>query len=85
MTGVTVAETANGSCVLDVQSERGTDVRREVARTVVSSGWGLLELSPLRVSLEDVFLQLTTSEEPKEEDADPGPAQEPADTTEDPT
>ena len=83
--GVSGAEAANGSCVLDVQSERGTDVRRELARAVVSSGWGLLELSPLRVSLEDVFLQLTTSEEPKDANADPEPETEPADTTEDRT
>ena len=95
VTGVSVAEAANGSCVLDVRSERGSDVRRELARAVVSNGWGLLELSPLRVSLEDVFLQLTTSEEPKDEGADPAPdaeaetgqeaATEPADTTEDRT
>jgi ABC-2 type transport system ATP-binding protein len=89
VTGATGAEAANGSCVLDVQSERGTDVRRELARAVVSSGWGLLELSPLRVSLEDVFLQLTTSEEPKDANADPEPETEaeaePADTTEDQT
>ncbi len=91
VTGVTVAEAASGSCVLDVQCERGSDVRRELARTVVSSGWGLLELTPLRVSLEDVFLQLTTSEEQKDDEADPetgaetGTETEPADTTEDRT
>ena len=65
VTGVTAAESSDGCRVLDVRSERGTDVRRELAKTVVASGWGLLELNRLRVSLEDVFLQLTTSEEAK--------------------
>src|SRR5439155_19278408 len=48
----------------EVESERGHDVRRELARTVVSSGWGLLELRPMRISLEDIFLSLTTDEMP---------------------
>ena len=55
----------------EVESERGHDVRRELARTVVSNGWGLLELRPMRMSLEDIFLSLTTDEMPT-------PAAEPA-------
>ena len=31
---------------------------------VVTRGWGLLELRPLRMSLEDIFLSLTTEEAP---------------------
>ena len=46
----------------EVESERGTDVRRELARTVVNRGWGLLELRPMRMSLEEIFLQVTTDE-----------------------
>ena len=63
---VNVETSGDGSCVLSVRSERGADARRELARIVVSNGWGLLELSPVRMSLEDVFLELTTSEETKE-------------------
>ena len=55
----------------EVESERGHDVRGELARIVVSSGWGLLELRPMRISLEDIFLSLTTDEMPT-------PAAEPA-------
>ena len=55
----------------EVESERGHDVRRELARVVVGSGWGLLELRPMRMSLEDIFLSLTTDEMPT-------PAAEPA-------
>jgi ABC-2 type transport system ATP-binding protein len=46
----------------EVESERGHDVRRELARAVVTSGWGLLELRPMRMSLEEIFLSLTTDE-----------------------
>jgi ABC-2 type transport system ATP-binding protein len=50
----------------EVESTRGTDVRREIARTVVTKGWGLLELRPMRMSLEEIFLQVTTDEQPEE-------------------
>jgi hypothetical protein len=35
----------------------------------VRGGWGLLELRPMRMSLEDIFLKLTTVE-PAAEDLD---------------
>ena len=44
----------------EVESEPEVDVRRELAHAVVTRGWGLLELRPVRMSLEDVFLQVTT-------------------------
>jgi ABC-2 type transport system ATP-binding protein len=50
----------------EVESERGIDIRRELARAVVNNGWGLLELRPMRMSLEEVFLQVTTEEKPEE-------------------
>ncbi len=46
----------------EVESERGHDIRRDLARAVVTSGWGLLELRPMRMSLEEIFLSLTTEE-----------------------
>jgi ABC-2 type transport system ATP-binding protein len=50
----------------EVESGTGQDIRRELARSVVASGLGLLELRPARMSLEDIFLQLTTEEQPEE-------------------
>ena len=50
----------------EVESARETDIRREIARAVVSRGWGLLELRPMRMSLEEIFLQVTTEETPEE-------------------
>jgi len=55
----------------EVESQRGIDVRRELAHAVVTRGWGLLELRPMRMSLEEVFLQVTTEEKPEEKAAEP--------------
>jgi ABC-2 type transport system ATP-binding protein len=62
VTRVAQADRRDGIVGFEVDSERGQDVRRELARTVVSSGWGLLELRPMRMSLEEIFLSLTTDE-----------------------
>lgn len=64
VTRVVESDRRDGMVGYEIDSERGRDVRRELARAVVSSGWGLLELRPMRMSLEDVFLSLTTEEAP---------------------
>ena len=66
VTRVGLSEQRGTTGALEVETERGTDVRREIARTVVNRGWGLLELRPMRMSLEEVFLQVTTEERPPE-------------------
>jgi ABC-2 type transport system ATP-binding protein len=48
---------------LQVESDKGRDIRVDLARTVVSKGWGLLELRAENMSLEDIFIKLTTAEE----------------------
>ena len=62
VTRVVPADHRGTIAAFEVESERGTDVRRDIARTVVNRGWGLLELRPMRMSLEEVFLQVTTEE-----------------------
>jgi ABC-2 type transport system ATP-binding protein len=47
----------------EIEAEADRDVRTDVARAVVNAGWGLLELRPLRLSLEEIFLQLTTEDQ----------------------
>jgi ABC-2 type transport system ATP-binding protein len=47
----------------EIEAEAERDVRRDVARAIVDRGWGLLELRPMRMSLEEIFLQLTTEEQ----------------------
>jgi ABC-2 type transport system ATP-binding protein len=59
---VTPGEAKGRTAGFEVESAQGEDVRRELARAIVTRGWGLLELRPLRMSLEDVFLKLTTQE-----------------------
>ena len=59
---VAPAETQDGVVAYEVESESGHDIRRELANTIVTRGWGLLELRPLRISLEDIFLSLTTED-----------------------
>jgi ABC-2 type transport system ATP-binding protein len=44
---------------LEFQFAPGVDVRPEVARIVITSGFDLLELSPIGLSLEEIFLELT--------------------------
>ena len=46
----------------EVESESGRDIRRDLAASIVGHGWGLLELRPMRLSLEEIFLQVTTED-----------------------
>src|SRR5207245_359442 len=45
-----------------VECELGKDVTEEIARRAVQRAWGLAELTPLSMSLEEVFLNLTGSD-----------------------
>jgi ABC-2 type transport system ATP-binding protein len=55
-------ETSDGAVTFEIHSEKGLDVRPEVARAVVESQWKLLELKTSGLSLEDIFLKLTTKD-----------------------
>jgi len=46
----------------EVESLQNRTIRAELARAVVESGWNLNELRPVALSLEEVFLQLTSSD-----------------------
>jgi ABC-2 type transport system ATP-binding protein len=82
VTRVALAERRNTVEGLEVESERGRDIRSEIARAIVNRGWGLLELRPMRMSLEEIFLQVTTDEtEEKNEAVDIPAADERTDTT----
>ena len=43
--------------------ESGTDIRDEISKAVISSGWSLLSLQTVGMSLEEIFLKLTTHED----------------------
>lgn len=47
---------------IEVETRAGSDLREEIARLIVGRGWGLLEMRQEAASLEDIFVQLTTTE-----------------------
>jgi ABC-2 type transport system ATP-binding protein len=62
VTRVLMTDTAGTISGFEVDSEAGRDVRRQLAAAIVTHGWGLLELRPMRMSLEEIFLSLTTED-----------------------
>ena len=62
VTRVVATDTKQQVVGFEVDSEPGRDVRRELAAAIVSRGWGLLEMRPMRMSLEEIFLHVTTDE-----------------------
>lgn len=65
--GVVSVEATDGgageSLGYTVATRKDHDMRADIARAVVQQGWRLLELRPLRLSLEEVFVRLTTEED----------------------
>src|SRR5262245_9445444 len=53
---------AHGIVVVEVEAEAGRDVRAELASAVVGKGFGLLGLQQAGMSLEEIFLHLTTTD-----------------------
>jgi len=47
----------------NIETELHADLRKDLASLIVQQGWGLLEMRPVGMSLEEVFLHLTTKEE----------------------
>ena len=46
-----------------VQARRGLDLRATISKVVINNGWSLLNLRLMNMSLEEIFLTLTTDEE----------------------
>jgi ABC-2 type transport system ATP-binding protein len=63
VTRVSLSDRREAIAGYEIESETGRDVRRQLAAAVVGHGWGLLELRPMRMSLEEIFLQIITTEE----------------------
>ena len=56
------AEADGDSQVYMVSSQTGLDVREDLVKKVIEGGFALRELRPLDMTLEDIFLHLTTEE-----------------------
>ncbi|MBP6715600.1 MAG: ABC transporter ATP-binding protein [Acidobacteria bacterium] len=69
VTKVGIADRHDSLVGYEIHTEQQRDVRRDVARAIVDRGWGLLEMRPMRMSLEDIFLQLTTQESREAQEA----------------
>lgn len=59
--GVRKVETLDDGAV-EFEFASGKDLRPEVAKQVIKSGYDLLELRPLGMSLEEIFLELTSND-----------------------
>ena len=73
VTGVNWVEprdSRDGRVTLEVHSEKDKDVRAELARAVVEAGWNLYELTTSGLSLEEIFLKLTTKDASEETEAE---------------
>jgi len=60
---VMMRDSRDGRLNFEIESLQGRQIRADLARTIVNSGWNLSELRSVGLSLEDIFLQLTTSEQ----------------------
>jgi len=48
---------------LHIETVSDQEIRPQLAQVIVAQGWGLLELHRVTLSLEEIFLELTTQEE----------------------
>jgi ABC-2 type transport system ATP-binding protein len=62
VSSVKAVSQSDGRTRFQVECEDKRDIRRQLAQTVVGKGWGLLELHASKMSLEDIFIKLTTAE-----------------------
>jgi ABC-2 type transport system ATP-binding protein len=67
VTRVDQHDVAETRMAFEIHTEKDRDVRAELARAVVESGWRLIELRTSGLSLEDIFLKLTTRDLGEEE------------------
>lgn len=58
----TESSRADGHVVLNVETAQGKDIRSQIAAKIIEKGWGLYELRGVSLSLEDIFLELTTDD-----------------------
>ena len=59
--GILRVDNEKNRYIVDIEKDK--DIRAELSRKIVESGFGLLEYKPRQLSLEEVFLKLVTEEE----------------------
>ena len=53
----------NGRHTYTILAQSGRDLRDDISQEVISNGWSLRGLQMVSMSLEEIFLRLTTHEE----------------------
>jgi ABC-2 type transport system ATP-binding protein len=53
---------SDGHLAVNVEAAAGKDIRSDLAAKIIEKGWPLFELRGISLSLEDIFLQLTTDD-----------------------
>jgi ABC-2 type transport system ATP-binding protein len=48
--------------IVTIETAQGADIRSEIAAKIIGTGWRLFELRGVSLSLEDIFLELTTDD-----------------------
>jgi ABC-2 type transport system ATP-binding protein len=56
-------KTNQGKETYTIQANEGQDLRDDISRAVIGGGWSLLAMNTVGMSLEEIFLRLTTHEE----------------------
>jgi len=59
---VQIESIAGGHLIATVESAQGQDLRSQIAAKVIEKGWPLYELRGVSLSLEEIFLELTTDD-----------------------
>ncbi|MFQ5444319.1 MAG: ABC transporter ATP-binding protein, partial [Nitrospinales bacterium] len=45
-----------------IEAKLGSNLQDKIARLALDNDWGIVELNPVAMTLEDIFLKLTTEE-----------------------
>src|SRR6516225_4440509 len=72
---VVFKDTREGRATFEVEGSSDRAIRGDLARAIIESGWDLNELRTAAVSLEEIFLELTSSEKQKAEVTSSSPAE----------
>ena len=57
-----INKSSNEFSTFSIESEINSDIRSEISKIIINNDWGLIRLQSMGMSLEDIFLQITTSE-----------------------
>ena len=57
-----VNKSSNEYTTYSIESDISKDIRSEISKTIIHNDWDLLRLESMGMSLEDIFLRITTTE-----------------------